>query len=247
MPLSTLWQRLTGRGVTLAPALAARLAAWQALPEPSLAHAAHATEWVVVDSETTGLSMQKDKLIALGAVVVRRGVIDLTESFECVLRQDAASDAANIIVHGIGGEEQMSGVAPDEALLRWLEFAGKRPLVAFHAEFDAHFLKRACRDVLGMDYRPRWVDLAELVRVPFKLPHTVRGTREGSLDHWLETLGIPVFQRHRAIADALAEAQLFLVLMSKLDAATQLSAERLQGLADFELARLTRQMQGVER
>lgn len=246
MALTDLWQRLTGRSRVLAEPLATRLAAWQALPVATLEGSALATEWVVVDSETTGLSMQNDRLIAIGAVVIKNGVIDLSESFECVLRQDAASDHANIVIHGIGGEEQLGGVAPEEALLRWLEFARKRPLVAFHAEFDAHFLKRACREVLGFDYRACWVDLAELVRVPYRLPHSIRGTAEGSLDHWLIQLDIPIVHRHRAIADAVAEAQLFLVLLSKLDAATQRSAERLQGLGDFELARMARRMQGLE-
>jgi DNA polymerase III subunit epsilon len=245
MSIGSWWQKLTGGGKDLAAAHASRLAAWQQLPPVSLTGQARATEWVVVDSETTGLSMQNDQLIAIGAVRVKNGEIDLGDRFECVLRQSQESTYDNIVLHGIGGEEQRTGLQHEEALLAWLEYAGKAPLVAFHAEFDAHFLKRACRKTLGIEYQPVWVDLAELVRVNYKLPHTIRGKVEGSLDHWLDQLDIPITQRHRAIADAMAEAQLFLVLMAQLDTSHQLSAERLQGLADFELASAARRMQGL--
>jgi DNA polymerase III subunit epsilon len=246
----TLWSRLTSlwgtaSAHTLDSTLNGRLQAWEKLALPSLAQPVQQIDWVIVDSETTGLSLQNDQLIALGAVRVRGGVIHLRERFECVLRQDEASERDNIVIHGIGGDEQCAGSNPAEALMDWLEFAGRSPLVAFHAEFDAHFLKRACKRYMGIDYRPVWVDLAELVRVPYRLPLSIRGTAEGTLDHWLDRLSIPVFQRHRAIADAMAEAQLFLALLAQLEPRVLASGERLQGLADFNLAREARRLQGL--
>ncbi|MDP2784367.1 MAG: 3'-5' exonuclease [Sulfurimicrobium sp.] len=99
--------------------------------------------YVVVDVETTGLDLVRDRLIAIGACVVENGRVTLAESFEIVLRQDKVSSKDNILIHGIGGEAQREGVEPVEALLRFLDFLGKSPLVAFHVTFDQTMIKMA--------------------------------------------------------------------------------------------------------
>ena len=66
---------------------------------------------MVVDCETSGLDAARDRLLSVGAVAVRGGRIELGSGFRMVLRQDAPSDPANILVHGIGGEAQFGGRA----------------------------------------------------------------------------------------------------------------------------------------
>lgn len=163
--------------------------------------------WVVVDVETSGLNALQDSLIAIGALAVSDGQVDLADSFEAVLRQDAPSAGHNIEVHGIGGTEQMAGEDPRAALREFLEFIGDDPLVAFHAPFDAMVLGRAVRRELGRPFRARWLDLADVA--PLAWP----GRAAGGLDAWLEALGIPMAYRHRAIVDCLATAQLFLAVL----------------------------------
>jgi DNA polymerase III subunit epsilon len=163
--------------------------------------------WVVVDVETSGLNALKDVLIAIGALAVTDGQIELADSFEVVLRQAVPSAGANIEVHGIGGTEQMGGEEPRAALRAFLDFIGDDPLVAFHAPFDATVLGRAVRRELRRPFRARWLDLADVA--PLAWP----GRGFGSLDAWLEALGIPMAHRHRAIVDCLGTAQLFLALM----------------------------------
>jgi DNA polymerase III subunit epsilon len=203
--------QLFGRPVALSPAQAARLDRWRALPEPDLRASPAAARFVVADVEATGLEVQRDRLIAIGAVTVESARIDLGRSFYVVLRQSAASDRENILVHGIGGTAQRAGEDPAEALLAFLEFAGKAPLVGFHAGFDDAMIRRAMREFLGEPYERRWIDLAQLA--PELMPEEARARR--NLDAWLERFGIEVFSRHDAVADALATAQLFLAALPR--------------------------------
>jgi DNA polymerase III subunit epsilon len=175
----------------------------------------------VVDVETSGLNALDDSLIAIGALAVSDGAIDLADSFEVVLRQHAPSTGANIEVHGIGGVEQLGGEEPRTALARFLAFAGDDPLVAYHAAFDATVLRRALRAQLRRSFHRHWLDLAEVA--PLAWP----GRAEGGLDAWLEALGIPVAYRHRAIVDCLATAQLFLAVLPE---APRLGAASARGL-----------------
>lgn len=175
----------------------------------------------MVDVETSGLNALEDSLIAIGALAVTDGEVDLADSFEVILRQDAPSAGDNIEVHGIGGAEQMGGEDPRAALRGFLEFIGDDPLVAFHAPFDALVLRRAVRRELGRPFRARWLDLADVA--PLAWP----GRAAGGLDPWLEALGIPMAYRHRAIVDCLGTAQLFLALLAE---APRLGATSAAGL-----------------
>jgi DNA polymerase-3 subunit epsilon len=202
--------RLLGRGPALDPAQDRARAAWRALPAPDLSRDFALARFVVLDVESSGLDPFRDRLISIGAIAVDGGRVDLAQSFEVVLRQDTASDHSNILIHGITGTEQRGGVAPAEALLRFLAFARKDPLVAYHAGFDKAMIGRALRNVLGVRLRQRWLDLTYLA--PAACPE--RAGKGRSLDDWLGRFGITVYQRHNAVADTLATAQLFVAVQA---------------------------------
>ncbi len=103
--------------VPLTPAQQAAFADWQQRPAEDLSQSHFRTRYVVVDVEASGLNMVKDRLISIGAVAVREGVIDANDAFEVVLRQDEVSSHENILIHGIGGSAQREGVEPAAALL----------------------------------------------------------------------------------------------------------------------------------
>lgn len=165
-----------------------------------------APRWVVVDCESGGLDPRRDALLSIGAVAMHEGRIDHADNFSAVLRQDRASDAANILVHGIGAEAQMGGRDPGAALQEFARFAGEGPLAAFHAAFDRALLARALPG-----WKPRWLDLAQLA--PALFPVRARSCR--ALDDWLAAFAIGHPARHDALADAYATAQLLLVLLAE--------------------------------
>jgi DNA polymerase-3 subunit epsilon len=201
-----LFDRIFGRRVNLDPDVVRRLEDWRARPEPSLSDPFAGARYVVVDVETTGLDLVRDRLIAIGACAVENGEVVMADSFEIVLRQDKVSAKDNILIHGIGGEAQREGQEPVEALLRFLDFLGKSPLVAFHVTFDQTMIRKAVKEYLGFEFKHPWLDLAYVM--PGLLPEYARRYR--ALDDWSGHFRIGNFARHSALADALATAQLFL-------------------------------------
>lgn len=164
---------------------------------------------VVVDVETSGLSLADDYLIAIGAVAIHAGRIVYADSFDVLLRQEVVTERANILVHGIGGTAQRSGLPPEEALLAFLEYLDGAPLFAFHVAFDETMLRKAYKKFLGLDFRHSWADLAYLL--PDFFPHCA--SKLHALDDWLGYFGIGNDERHNALADALATAQLGLLAL----------------------------------
>ncbi len=197
---------------------------------PAIPETASLTElrWVVVDVETSGLDPFADRLISIGAVEVVAGRIPLNSGFEVLFRQIEASARGNILVHGIGGTAQCSGEEPATAMLRFLNYAGRAPLVGFHADFDRIMIERTARAVIGWVPDNAWLDLAMLA--PALLGRHGEELPSG-LDAWTARFGIVNESRHNALADALATAQL---LQAVLAHARQGGATRLQDLIKLE-------------
>lgn len=223
------FSRLLSPAPTLNAEEKARLDAWRHLADPAPPLSLTESRFVVVDVETTGLNLARDQLIAIGAVAVKHGRIDLGDSFEIILKQAISSNKDNILVHGIGGTAQTEGVPPVEALLGFLEFLGKDPLVAFHVTFDETMIKRALKRLLGFNFKHPWLDLAYVM--PGFLPELANRYR--ALDDWTGLYRIQNYARHSALADALSTAQLFQVAVK---IAQQKNIAHFKGLQDVEKA-----------
>lgn len=202
--------RFLRRPPSLASNDAAALASYRAQAQPELNTTLSAQRVVVVDVESSGLDPYRDRLISVAGLAVRDGLVRLDEGFESVLRQEQPSEEQNILIHGIGGAAQRDGRHPAGTLSAFLAFAGKDPLIAFHADFDRILIERATASVLGMKPDNAWLDLALLA--PALFPKHAASAR--NLDDWLSLFGIENHARHNALADTLATAQLLLAVLA---------------------------------
>lgn len=226
---------LLGKQPRLSPEQVDALSAYLATPDPDGNIRADRLRLVVVDVETSGLNPRRDRLLAIGAVGVVQGVIQLQDSFEIVLRQDTPSAHENILVHGIDGTTQCLGIDHSEALLRFLAYAGKSPLVGFHVNFDRVAIERAMRRTLDAVPANTWLDLA--TAAPALFPE--HADHAHTLDEWTRLFGIENRARHNALSDALATAQLLLVVLARASQSgdCQLSALHSAAAAQRWLAR----------
>jgi len=168
------------------------------------------TRYVVVDVETSGIDMKKDRLISIGAVALTDGKMDFSDAFQVVVRQDRISTHENILIHGIGGSAQSEGVDPAEALLLFLQYIGKAPLVAYHAFFDQSMIDKALVEYLGVKLEQSWIDLAWVLPDFFQF----RADGRVPLDDWLQLFEIENILRHNAVSDAYATAKLMQVAIA---------------------------------
>ena len=167
--------------------------------------------WVVVDLETTGLNLNKDQVLSIGAVVIEDGAIDFSQQFERTLQCDKEKLGPSVLIHGLAPSAIAAGSDPAEALLAFMEFIGDSPLLAFHAPFDTHMLGRALKDYLGYRLQHPFLDVADLAPMLTPQAHL----RKAGLDEWVDWFKLQVFDRHNASADALATAELALILFSR--------------------------------
>jgi len=160
--------------------------------------------WAVIDCETSGLDPGRDRLLSVGAVRVSDERIQLAECFSSHVRASMPSSSSNILVHGIGGDAQLAAPLVADVLPQFAAFIDGHVPVAFHAWFDREVLERA-----GLRVAVRWLDLEPLAHALF--PQRKLRT----FDDWLAACHIHSGGRHDALHDALAAAELMLVLLAR--------------------------------
>ncbi|AJZ93994.1 3'-5' exonuclease [Pseudomonas simiae] len=167
--------------------------------------------WVVVDLETSGLNLNRDQVLSIGAVVIEDGAVDFSQLFERTLQRAETKLSPSVLIHGLGPSAIAAGSDPVDALLDFMDFVGDSPLLAFHAPFDQHMLCRALKDSLGYRLTHPFLDVADIA--PLLCPEA--HIREAGLDDWINHFNLQVGERHHASADALATAELMLILFSR--------------------------------
>ena len=180
-------------------------------PSPLDERSLREQRWVVVDLETTGLNLNKDLVLSIGAVVIEDGAIDFSQQFERTLQRHAHKLGPSVLLHGLGPSAIAAGSDPVDALLDFMEFVGDSPLLAFHAPFDQHMLGRALKDSLGYRLQHKFLDVADMAPLLCPQAHI----REAGLDDWINWFQLQIYERHNASADAMATAELALILFSR--------------------------------
>ncbi len=180
-------------------------------PAPLSEGALRSQRWVVVDLETSGLNLNRDQVLSIGAVVIEDGAVDFSQMFERTLLRANTKVGPSVLIHGLGPSAIAAGSDPAEALLDFMAFVGDSPLLAFHAPFDQHMLCRALKDSLGYRLAHPFLDVADIA--PLLCPDA--NIREAGLDDWINHFKLHVGERHHASADALATAELMLILFSR--------------------------------
>ncbi|PQJ66554.1 3'-5' exonuclease [Photobacterium angustum] len=172
-------------------------------------------EFVALDFETTGLNANKDDIISVGLVPFTINRIFCKQSQHWVVKPKAKLDEDSVIIHGITHSDVQT--APDirrilEAVLDSL--AGKVVVVHYKA-IERQFMDKALRVRLNEGIQFPVVDTLALeshiqtqqysgflARLKGKKPGSVR------LGKCRIRYGLPAYQPHHALTDALATAEL---------------------------------------
>jgi DNA polymerase-3 subunit epsilon len=209
--LSTVFGSAAPPKILLTPAQLQAISDWKRAPSSDNALPHSTMRYVVVDVEASGLSLEEDRLISIGAVAVSHNLIDVNDAFEIDLCQEQASSGDDFFSHGITASAPREGMDPAGALIAFLQYLGKSPLIAYNARFSQVMIEKAMLEYLGLKFAQEWIDLA------WFMPEIVREHTpvEESLDDWLGYFGIENIQRHNAVSDAYATAQLLQIAIAR--------------------------------
>ena len=186
--------------------------------EKGLPKSVYETQFVVLDTETTGFSLKKDRMLSIGALRLHQGSIKAKDAFEVFLSQDTF-DAKTVEIHGILKKGKRARIDEIEGLKILLKLLENSVIVAHHIGFDVGMINEA----LLRNGLPKLLNKSLDTAVLFNrsIPRVERKT-DGhySLDVLCEEFDIPKTDRHTALGDAYITAIAFLRIVDKLKPAS---------------------------
>ena len=150
-------------------------------------------EYVAFDLETTGLSSVNDRIIEIGAVVMR-GKEEI-ERFQTFVDPERTLERKIVDLTGISDDMLRGAPKIEEVLPKFIEFVGDRVLVAHNADFDTGFIRAEC-ERQGIPYTFTSADTLILSQ------NLMPQLGKFKLDIVANALSLPEFNHHRAADDA---------------------------------------------
>lgn len=158
--------------------------------------------YIVVDVETTGLSMVEHEIIEIGAMKVSEREIEA--KFHALVKAKVSIPPAIEALTGLSDEILgREGRELAEVLPEFLAFAGDLPVVSHNANFDYGFLRAACERCGLPLFSSQCVDTLALAR---RLVDDVINYKLATL---LDYFGIEANGIHRSSEDCLSTKQLY--------------------------------------
>jgi DNA polymerase-3 subunit epsilon len=186
-----------------------------------------AVYWAL-DLETGGLAARTDPVLAVGMVPIRGGTIRLGEAWQTLVRppREMRIDPGSVTAHQLVPAELERAPPISDVLPEVDRRLREGVLLVHHKVIDVAFLKRGYERV-GLRWpAPQVVDTVDLLvraakRARFASPHAPDDLPALKLPDARAAHGLPEYQAHDALTDAVSAAELFLVLRAKLGVKTQ--------------------------
>lgn len=164
-------------------------------------------EYVFLDIETTGLDVEKDRIIEVGSIKVSG---EKEVMFQRLIKTEIEVPDAIENLTGINGSKLSSeGIELKQCIAEFMEFIGKSDLIGYNIRFDIKFLNKALSDLALAPIHNKTIDLMQeakkrnMFQINYKLETTLR---EYGLDQTVQ---------HRALKDAKLIYQLYKAMNGK--------------------------------
>lgn len=159
------------------------------------------SEYVMLDTETTGFSVEWDSMIEIGALKVRNG--EIIDTFETFVKLDEELPEFITELTGITDAMLIDAPAPQEAVKAFLDFLGDDMIVGYNVKFDINFIQEDLKRYFGQEMNNDYIDCMRIARklFPDEKHHRLKDMRK--------LFGIIADKEHRASHDCIATKAVF--------------------------------------
>ncbi len=180
-------------------------------------------EFVVFDTELTGMNQRRDEIVSIGAVRIKNLQIIAGENFHTFVRPRTMTAATEgTFIHRITPEQLAKAPELRDILPEFINFCGASLLIGHYVSMDVSFINRATRKIFGAKIKTPCLDTMRLAQVYtescWEQYHDRFNLRVSyNLADLSRAYNLPIFSGHDAMLDALQTAYLFLFLAKKLN------------------------------
>lgn len=178
-------------------------------------------DYVVLDTELTGLSHKKDEIVSIGAVRIRNLQILAGQTFYTLVKPEKISVTEATLIHQITPHELEIAPLIQDVLPDLVDFCGSSFLVGHYIDLDTKFINKSAKQHFNTTIKTPCLDTLRLAQIyTEKLQGKYHDQLALHVSYNLTDLckdyKLPLFPAHDALQDALQTAYLFLFLVKSL-------------------------------
>lgn len=171
-------------------------------------------EYVVLDTELTGLKPKKDSVVSIGAVKMAGGRILLHDIFYRIVEPRTILTAKSVLIHGITPSEATECPGIETLLPEFLDFCGSSIIVGHFVTIDINFINVEMKRLYGTHLQNLSIDTLKLylwIRHKEEEVCAYHGglSEKTDLRSLAQKYNISVNNSHNALDDAFVAAQVF--------------------------------------
>ncbi len=186
-------------------------------PFPDLKLPTSEIEFLALDFETTGLDASKEAILSIGCTLIKNGRIKLCENSHHFIQVNREIPPESVVIHKITDDRAHAGEHLHDVLAIILEKMKGRVLLVHYDKIERSFLNAACREIYGHAPPLLIVDTLAIAKKRLdKLPQSFN-SNSLRLFNLRAEYGLPRYNAHSALEDAIATAELFLAQMASGD------------------------------
>lgn len=170
-----------------------------------------ATDFIVLDFETTGLNTKTDRVLSMGWTTISRGRVQLGQCQHHFVKHNHKIPDRTVAIHHITEQEAVNGVHITEIFPYLLQQMSDKVLVAHFADIEVGFMQQIAQKVYGTTLPLQTLDTLQIA-YQSKYKNAVHIPPDAlNLFTLREAYELPRYKAHNAMQDAVATAELLLV------------------------------------
>lgn len=175
----------------------------------------HEVPTIAVDFETTGLE-KNDQIISMGFCPIVGGKIILSNCTHLIVNPEKQLTNKSVTIHNITDDQVRQGVSRLDALKTFLSMTKGAIIIAHYHSIERKFIQNLAKQLTGSSLPLNFFDTFELEKQKRLRRHQVIATNSLRLFNLRKDYGLPKYNAHNALEDAIATAELFLAQIAQL-------------------------------
>lgn len=185
---------------------------------PSLKQTVAATEFLIIDFETTGLDSKKDHIISVGYTEIIANKIILGNSRHFIVTSDNKLTSENVSIHHLTDDVVQSGQAISQIMQHLLNKTSGKVLVAHYKNIEFKFLQQLSLSLYSSALPMIMLDTLMIEKNKLTKSNQAIVANQLRLFNLRDKYNLPRYKAHNAMEDAIATAELFLAQLKSIDA-----------------------------
>lgn len=189
-----------------------------------------AMDFCVLDFETTGLNPKKDRVLSAGWTTIENQRVEWGACEHHLIQHTQSIPDQSVAIHHITEQEAAQGKPIEDIFPHILKQLSDKVLVAHFADIEVGFLQQLAKQLYAITLPLVVIDTLQLA-FAMKYKHAVHVPQNAlNLFSLREQYELPRYKAHNALSDAVATAELLVVLVHELSAGNAISTAKILSL-----------------